>query len=494
MTGVTPPSATPRDHWRSAGEKSDLRRRKSDFLSAGALCSRLLAKRGVTLPAILALALVACGRGEPRFGVLGVSAAAPRATLSGRTSAQASPALELSPGCPGFIDPAVPEHLLRIADGVPFVVRASSSGGPLAIAVAGEGEVRCDSDGGSGHTPHVSIEQPGEYLVYVGALAQAQELPYELVVVPSAEASTSSGAPVAEDTRVSVTITSDPAGATVRTPEGEVLGTTPAMFVLPVPGDQLGQERRFVLEMPGHRTAEVTGRLLGGSMVLHASLLAGTTETPPAVTPAIDPSLAPSTGELVVASTEAALPIRDYTTVEQHLDVAQDCSIGRVAVTLDIQHSYVADLRVALRAPSGTEVVLHNHQGGSRRALATTIDWDDRRGILHALAGQNGRGRWSLVVRDSVGADTGTLRTFSLRLTCGGAGGVVSGALPSTQVRPRPQTIRDPWGRARATPPPQPTPQLISPWQPQPAPVRPQPPTTTGRSNPRTDGVVNPWQ
>jgi hypothetical protein len=182
--------------------------------------------RNTVAGALFMLVLLGCGA-EPRFGALGVSAAAPRATLSGRTSAQASPALELSPGCPGFVDPGVPEHVLRVSDGVPFVVSASSTGGPLALAVSGQGEVRCDSDGGSGHAPHVSIDQPGEYLVYVGALAAAQELPYALAVSPSSDAAGSGGVPIAEDTRVSVTITSEPSGATVRTPEGEVLGTTP---------------------------------------------------------------------------------------------------------------------------------------------------------------------------------------------------------------------------------------------------------------------------
>ncbi|GAB4213880.1 MAG: hypothetical protein OHK0013_38150 [Sandaracinaceae bacterium] len=448
-----------------------------------------------------ATVLSGCGRGEPRFGVLGVSAAAPRATLSGRTSAQASPALELSPGCPGFVDPAVPEHLLRVTDGAPFVVHARSTQGPLAIAVAGEGEVRCDSDGGAGHAPHVTLDRPGEYLVYVGALAQAAELPYELVVAPAADAANAAGAPVAEDTRVSVTVTSDPPGATVRTPEGEVLGTTPAMFVLPVPGDQVGQERRFVLEMPGRRSAEVSGRLLGGSMVLHAVLLAGTDAPPRELVAAPGPTPAtagPSGGGITATTTDAAQPIRDYTTVEQHVDVTTDCTIARAAVDLDIQHSYIADLRVSLRAPSGTEVVLHDHQGGSRRALQTTFDWDARRGVLQQLAGQNARGRWALVVRDSVGADSGTLRTFSLRLACAAPGEVV--APPPTRARRGShQDLVDPWGRAapriprpRAAPP-----QIISPWQPQPQPpqpVQPPRPPRTGRSNPRSEGMLDPWQ
>lgn len=433
--------------------------------------------------AVLAVAAlswcVGCGVNEARFGALGVSAAAPRATLSGRTSAQASPALELSPGCPGFVDPSTPEHLVRVTDGGPFVLSVSSAMGPLALAVSGQGEVRCDSDGGTGHTPHVGLEQPGEYLVYVGALQAAQELPYELVVTPATEATGRAGTPVAQDTRVSVTITSQPAGATVRTPEGEVLGTTPAMFVLPVPGDQVGQERRFILEMSGHRTTEVTGRLLGGSMALHASLLSAT-DTPPTTpldTPPQNPTNPVTLGELAIATNEPSVAIRDYTTVEQHLEVPTDCTIGRAALVLDLQHSYVGDLRVSLRAPSGTEVVVHNHQGGSRRALSTTIDWDDRRGVLHTLAGQNARGRWTLAVRDSVGADTGTLQSFAVRLTCAAPGTVTP---PATVTRQRP--------RPRSTPPPSaPVNGVISPWRTPPVLQQPH------RSNPRSDGIISPF-
>lgn len=471
-TGVTSRLATTRDHWVRSPHRAH-----------------------VAL-ALFAWLVAACGS-EPRYGTLSVSASAPRATLSGHTSAQASPALELSPGCPGFVDPASPEHLLRVTDGAPFVVSASSPGGPLAIAVSGGGEVRCDSDGGAGHRPHVTIDQPGDYVVHVGALSAAQDLAYELVVAPSSDVSGTGGAPVAEDTRVSVTVTSDPPGATVRTPEGEVLGTTPAMFVLPVPGDQVGQERRFVLEMPGHRTAEVTGRMLGGSMVLHASLLAATGAPPPTTDPSAgstDPNAPPATGtqgELAVATTDPTQNVRDYTTVEQHVDVAQDCTIGRAAVVLDLQHSYVADLRVTLRAPTGTEVVLHNHQSGSRRSLSTTIDWDDRRGVLHTLAGQNARGRWTLAVRDSVGADNGTLHTFSMRFTCGAV--ATASTTPSTA---RPRT----YGRSSGsgTRPAPGSAQIISPWgiQPPQQPTRPAPPPTmSGRTNgSSSDGLTDPWR
>jgi hypothetical protein len=135
--------------------------------------------------------------------------------------------------------------------------------------------------------------------------------------------------------------------------------------------------------------------------------------------------------------------------------------------------------------------VLHNHQSGSRRSLATTIDWDDRRGALHALAGQNARGRWTLSVRDSVGADSGTLTSFAMRFTCG----TVTAAAPAPQVstgRPsRPQ-----YGRS---PRPMPGSGLISPWgpatQPQPIPQVTPPTTTMRRTNGGAgDGIHDPWQ
>lgn len=440
---------------------------------------------------LLALALTACGTSEPRFGVISISQASPRATLTGRTTAQASPAMELSPGCPGYIDPSVPEHVLHVADGVPLTVHASSPQGPLAIAVSGAGEVRCDSDQGTGHSPRVVIETAGDYIIHIGALQNPLELPYELVVEPSADAQGAGGTTRAADTRVSVTVTSDPPGATVRTPEGEVLGTTPAMFVLNVPGEDVGEERRFVLEMPGRASTEVTGRLLGGSLTLHAGLPAvgavGATDTQPTNLPTTPGAVGAQPPSVSASTTDTSLPIRDFTTVEQHAEITTDCTIGGGSVDLNLQHSYVGDLRVALRSPQGTEVVLHNHAGGSRSALVTSFDWNARRGVLHPLAGENARGRWSLIVRDSVGADTGTLNSFAVHFTCGTSPAPASPPTRSglrvpdvlIQRRSRDRVI-DPWS---------------APAQPPPAPAQPTRPPAPRRVNGPVsdDGLTNPW-
>ena len=154
-----------------------------------------------------ALAIAACGPSEPRFGIITVSATAPRASLTGHTSPTGAPAIELSPGCPGFVDPGVPEHVVRLEDASAVTITARSPRGPLAIVVIGPGEVRCDSDLGSGHAPHASINQPGEYVVHVGALEAAADLPYELTVAPTVAAAESRTAvsPTAETLTARIT-------------------------------------------------------------------------------------------------------------------------------------------------------------------------------------------------------------------------------------------------------------------------------------------------
>jgi subtilisin-like proprotein convertase family protein len=370
--------------------------------------------RSMRLSITMALALAACGQPEPRFAEVTVSAAAPSATLSGSTHG-VTPAIELSPGCPGYLDPGAPEHVVHLADATAIRIAARSNRGPLAIAVSGEGEVRCDSDSGSGHAPSVTIDAPGDYAIHVATLAEPGDLPYELVIAPAAN-DPGTSTRTDDQVQVSVTVTSDPPGATVRTPEGRALGTTPAMFALTIAPSEVGQERRFVLEMAGRQSAEVAGRMIGGAVVLHAALpSAGGSEL--GWPPRNDTPQAPSGPELVV-SAASAQPIRDYQVARQHLEVGSECTIARAAVDVNIAHSFIGDLRVVLRSPRGTSITLHNHGGGGRANLVTSWDWDARRGALQTLAGESARGRWEMAVHDDAGADTGTFRSFTLHFQC----------------------------------------------------------------------------
>lgn len=220
----------------------------------------------VAILAILALVLLGCSDPAPRFGEATLSAASPRATLVGTTWGD-SPALELAPGCPGYLDPEVPAHLIRVREPLRVRIQARSDQGPLALAVARGDEVRCESDEGAGHAPALTFTEPGDYQVFVASLRAPAELRYTLEATAGAAID---DAPVQTED-VSVTITSEPSGATVRDEGGRALGTTPAMFAVPVSEGE--SERSWTLELEGHEAQTVTGELAGGALVLHGQLV-----------------------------------------------------------------------------------------------------------------------------------------------------------------------------------------------------------------------------
>ncbi len=86
-------------------------------------------------------------------------------------------------------------------------------------------------------------------------------------------------------------------------------------------------------------------------------------------------------------------------------------NIGSVEVSVDITHTYVGDLRVSLRSPAGTEVVLHNQTGGSADNLVKTYTAATT-AALASLAGQPIKGTWQLSVADRVRQDIGKLNTW----------------------------------------------------------------------------------
>ncbi len=344
---------------------------------------------------LFAMWLLACGDPQPRYGEATLSSGAPRAALSGTTFGQAA-ALELAPGCAGYLDPETPAHIVHVNEPLAFAIRVRSDVGPLALAVARDDEVRCDSDEGSGHAPTLELEGAGDYAVYVAALRAPAELPYTLEV--NVRGTEADAPPVASNaTRdVNVTITSQPPGATVRDAD-RVLGTTPAMFVV---SGAANEEKSWTLELDGHESVTVGGRLASAALVLHAQLV----------------SAGPSRIELSASDPQ---PIRDYQTATLAVDVPDDCAISEAEIGVDIRHPFIGDLRLVLHPPSGEDVVLHNHGGGGRRNLQRTWNTTDR--ALSSIVGRSTRGRWALVVHDDAGADQGSFERFDLRLTCGSA-------------------------------------------------------------------------
>lgn len=116
----------------------------------------------------------------------------------------------------------------------------------------------------------------------------------------------------------------------------------------------------------------------------------------------------------------------DYPTgVSSTINVTAAGEITSVRVFVDITHTYIGDLRVALRSPAGTTIYLHDRSGGTTNNI---VGWypDDLTpaGNLNAFLGQEMQGAWILTVSDHAGWDTGTLNEWCVNL---GFAGTVTG-------------------------------------------------------------------
>lgn len=121
----------------------------------------------------------------------------------------------------------------------------------------------------------------------------------------------------------------------------------------------------------------------------------------PAVTGPIE--LKESPGAIIPDNTPAG--------IERTLTATGAGKVGAVEVSVDIAHTWVGDLRVALVSPAGTEVLLHDGAGGSADNLVRDYTVGTL-SSLGALAGQSAAGPWKLRVADRSAQDTGKLNAW----------------------------------------------------------------------------------
>jgi extracellular elastinolytic metalloproteinase len=130
----------------------------------------------------------------------------------------------------------------------------------------------------------------------------------------------------------------------------------------------------------------------------------------------LDLELESETGAVRAESSPAvAIPDKDVEGISDTIAIAEDGRVGGVRVEVDITHTFVGDLRVALVAPSGREAVLHDRTGGGRDTLIETFASGDLP-ALAGLAGEEIAGRWVLRVSDQAGRDVGKLNRWALSL------------------------------------------------------------------------------
>ena len=86
-----------------------------------------------------------------------------------------------------------------------------------------------------------------------------------------------------------------------------------------------------------------------------------------------------------------------------------------IKVSVDIEHTYVGDLEVSLKPPTGASIVLHNREGGATDNLRRSYDTASTPGLA-ALTGQPAAGTWKLTVKDLEAQDIGRLRSFTVEI------------------------------------------------------------------------------
>jgi len=118
-------------------------------------------------------------------------------------------------------------------------------------------------------------------------------------------------------------------------------------------------------------------------------------------------------GVHVEATPNLVIPDNRPTGVSSVLIFPQANRIARLAVSVDIQHTFRGDLQVSITSPGGQTVVLHDRTGGSATNLVQSYTSEGASG-LGTFVGQLADGPWTLKVADLAGADLGTLRNWSL--------------------------------------------------------------------------------
>jgi subtilisin-like proprotein convertase family protein len=133
-------------------------------------------------------------------------------------------------------------------------------------------------------------------------------------------------------------------------------------------------------------------------------------------------------------STDTPKPIPDVTTILSSIVVASTGPVSDVNVTINITHTFDADLDIFLIGPNGTRVELTTDNGSSGHDFVNTV-FDDQaatsitlgtapftgsfkpEGLLSTLNGIPANGTWTLEVTDDAAVDIGTLNSWSLTIT-----------------------------------------------------------------------------
>lgn len=163
---------------------------------------------------------------------------------------------------------------------------------------------------------------------------------------------------------------------------------------------------------------------------------------------------------LVVTAEEApgaTIPDNRAAGIERVLRVAEAGRVGELELAVDITHTYIGDLRLVLRSPTGTEVVLHDRRGGNNDKLRASYASADV-AALQTLRGEPCQGGWTLKLQDLAARDVGKLNRWSLRIQLQAAAPARAdpahpaepGRVKAPRLAPARKPVRKAAGKARA--------------------------------------------
>ena len=115
----------------------------------------------------------------------------------------------------------------------------------------------------------------------------------------------------------------------------------------------------------------------------------------------------------VEAQPQAIIPDADPAGVVSELMVSSSGHIATLNVSIAILHTWIGDLLISLRSPSGTSIVLFEGEGEPTENLIVTFT-PDTLDALHDFTGEDPSGVWRLRIIDRVGLDEGTLVRWGL--------------------------------------------------------------------------------
>jgi extracellular elastinolytic metalloproteinase len=117
----------------------------------------------------------------------------------------------------------------------------------------------------------------------------------------------------------------------------------------------------------------------------------------------------------VAATPGVAIPDDDTAGVSVALVVEGSGTVSDLVLEMDITHTFIGDLIVALRGPTGKRVTVHRRRGGGADSLIATYRSAPGQ-PLAPFVGLDAAGTWTLNVSDREGRDLGKVNRWSLTL------------------------------------------------------------------------------